>query len=438
MPAAEFERKKMSGRKYLALFMVALTLLSVACTAGPYPAAIPLLQSDLSRDTAPDVAPSAVAELVAGNNDFAFDLFHAVAGEEGNLFFSPYSISTALALTYAGARGETAAQMAGTLHYTLPPSQLHPAANALNLHLTADDDESQFELSIANALWGQEDMAFRQAYLDLMATHYGAGLRPVDFQSEAGRQAAAEWINQWVGDATGQRITDLADPSRWTDLTQLILANAIAFDGLWEQPFDGDTKKADFTLLDGSRLRVPLMQRYATITPYAAGEGWQVAEVAYQGGRAQMLILLPAEGHFEQFAGELDTARLAEIEASLAPTDLALFLPRFEYAADLDLAKTLADMGMPLAFSESEADFSGMAEIPPGLRLYISRVLHKAYVAVGELGTEAAGATEIEMLVTGKPSVREVMRVDRPFLFLIRDADQGTILFLGRVVNPAT
>lgn len=244
-------------------------------------------------------------------------------------------------------------------------------------------------------------------------------------------------INQWVSDVTGERITDLADPRLWDNLTRLILTNAIAFDGLWQQPFDGDTKKVDFTLLDGSRVRVPLMQRYATITPYAAGEGWQAAEMAYQGERANMLILLPAEGHFETFAGELDAARLEEIEAALAPTDLLLYLPRFEYAADLELAETLAAMGMPLAFSPSEADFSGMAEIPPGLRLYISRVLHKADVAVDELGTEAAGATEIEMLVTGEPSVPEVMRVDRPFLFLIRDAEQGAILFMGRVVKPA-
>jgi len=418
--------------------MVVLTLLSVACTAGQEPAAALVLQSDVSRETAPDVAPSAMDKLVAGNNDFAFDLFHAVAGEDGNLFFSPYSISTALALTYAGARGETAAQMAGTLHYTLPEAQLHPAANALNLHLTASDDEEQFELTVANALWGQEDMAFRQAYVDLLSTHYGASLRPVNFQSEAGREAAAGWINQWVSDATDERITDLADPRLWDDLTLLVLTNAIAFDGLWQQPFDGDTEKAGFTLLDGSRVRVPLMQRYATITPYAAGEGWQAAELAYQGGRAHMLILLPAEGHFETFAGKLDAARLAEIEAALAPTDLLLYLPRFEYAADLELAETLADMGMPLAFSESEADFSGMAEIPPRLRLYISRVLHKAYVAVDELGTEAAGATEIEMTITGEPSVPEVMRVDRPFLFLIRDTERGSILFLGRVVNPAS
>lgn len=425
----------MSGRKCLALFLVVLTSLSVACTTGQEPAANPILQSDVSRETVPDVAPSAVEALVAGNNGFAFDLFHAVVQEDGNLFFSPYSISTALAMTYAGARGETAAQMANALHHTLPQAQLHPAANALTLRLTGGDDEEQFELTMANALWGQEDMAFRQEYLDILATHYGAGVRPVDFQSEAGREAAGKRINQWVSDATGERITDLADPRRWTNLTQLVLTNAIAFDGLWQQPFDGDTENADFTLLDSSRVRVPLMQRYATVTPYASGEGWQAAEVPYQGGRAHMLILLPAEGHFERYASELDAARLAEIEAALAPTDLLLYLPRFEYAANLKLAETLADLGMPLAFSESEADFSGIAETP--LPLYISHVLHKAYVVVDEAGTEAAAATAVEVEVGEEATVPEVMRVDRPFLFLIRDTEQGAILFMGRVVVPA-
>lgn len=426
----------MFGRKCLALFTLALTLLGFACTGGPEPAVAPVLQSDTSRETAPKVSRSALDELVAGNNDFAFDLFHAVAHKEGNLFFSPYSISTALAMTHAGARGETAAQMADTLHYTLPQTHLHPAANALNLYLTAVDDEQEFELVMANALWGQEDLAFRQEYLDLLATHYGAGLRPVDFQSGTGREAAGEQINQWVSEATNERITDLADPRRWTDLTRLVLTNAISFKGLWQQPFDGDTNKAGFTLLDGSSVRVPLMQRYATITPYASGEGWQAVKLAYKGGRAHMLILLPADGYFERFAAELNAARLAEIEAALAPTDLALFLPRFEYAGGSELAETLAAMGMPLAFSGSGADFSGMAAIPP--RLYISYVLHKAYVAVDELGTEAAAATEIEILITGEPSEPEVMRVDRPFLFLICDAEHGAILFLGRVMNPAT
>lgn len=421
----------MSTQKRLIVILVMLTLLVVACTAGEEPAAAPDVQSDVSRENEPDVTPDNVAEVVAGNNRFALDLFHTVAETEGNLFFSPYSISTALAMTYAGAREETAAEMAETLHYTLPQAELHPAVNALNLQLTDNEDEEDFELALANALWGQEDKEFHQEFLDLLAAQYGAGLRLVDFTSAEGREAASERINGWVSDATEEKITDLVNPQIFTDLTRLVLTNAIYFNGLWEQPFDGSTRDAAFTLPDGSTVTVPLMSRRAD-SAYARGDGWQAAELPYQGGRASMLILLPAEGEFETFSQELDAAQIEEILAALAPTDLRLYLPRFEYAAEMTLADTLAGMGMPLAFSDSEADFSGMAEIPP--RLYIAHVLHKAYVAVDELGTEAAAATAVVM---EEESMPEEMRVDRPFFFLIRDAEQGTILFLGRVVNPA-
>jgi serpin B len=412
---------------------MSLTLGIVACTATQEPATANDLQSDVQWVTDPDVDLATVGELVAGNNRFVFDLFHAIARGEVNLFFSPYSVSTALAMTYAGARGMTAEQMANALHYTLPHAQLHPALNALNQQLAATDDEGEFQLSLANALWGQEDVEFRAEYLDLLAAHHGAGIRLVDFQSETGRRAASERINQWVKDATAERIPHLVEPHVFTELTRLVLTNAVTFDGLWEYPFD-ETRNAGFTLPDGTRVMVPLM-RNRSVTRYAAGENWQAAELAYKGGRTHMLILLPAEGRFEEFAHNLDAALVAEIETALAPTDLALYLPRFAYSADLALSETLTQMGMTLAFSESEADFSGMVEIPP--RLYISHVLHKAYVAVDEQGTKAAAATAVSAEVGEENSVPEVMRVDRPFLFLIRDTEQGTILFLGRMVNPA-
>jgi serpin B len=394
---------------------------------------VPVLHSDAQWDADPNVAPSTVDELVTGNNRFAFDLFHTVARGDGNLIFSPYSISSALAMTYAGAKGETAEQMADVLHYTLPQEQLHPALNAHNQYLMRTESEGEFELTLANAVWGQEDEAFRQEFLDLLAVHYEAGIRLVDFQSETGRRAASEQINQWASDATAERIHDLVDPDLLTELTRLVLTNAISFDGLWAVPF-ADTQNDRFTLVDGTSLKVPLMGRRA-ITPYASGENWQAAILAYQGARADMLIILPAAGQFEAFLHELDAALVAEIEAALIPTELALYLPRFEYSAELPLTEILTDMGMTLAFSENEADFSGMVAMPP--RLYISRVLHKAYVAVDELGTEAAAATVIEVEVGEEKSEPEIMRVDRPFLFLIRDTEYGTILFLGRVVNPA-
>jgi len=272
----------MSGRKYQILIVAALTLLIVAYTVGQEPATTPDLQSGVRRNADPNVALVTVGELVAGNNRFAFDLFHAVAQGEGNLFFSPYSISTALSITYAGARGETAEQMADELHCTLLQAQLPPAFNALNQHLTATDEE-EFELVLANALWGQEDEEFRQEFLDLLEAYYGARMRLVNFQSETGRRAASELINQWASDATGKRIPDLVDPLLLTELTRLVLTNAITFDGLWENPFD-DTNNASFTLPDGATATIPLMRRRA-ITPYASGGNWQAAKLDYEGYR---------------------------------------------------------------------------------------------------------------------------------------------------------
>ena len=421
----------MNYRRFLISVTAAILLLIVACTAGKKTPDTLDLQSEVRRDTAPDVSATMLGELVGDNNRFAFDLFQTFQGK-GNLFFSPYSISTALAMTYAGARGETAEQIADVLHYNLPQAQLHPAFNALNLSLMETDHQEGFVLVFANALWGQEGIVFLQEYLDLMAAQYGAGMHLVNFRNQAGRRYASERINQWASNATDERISDLVNPDIFTELTQLVLTNAITFDGLWEDPFD-DTSNSKFTLLDGTTVKVPLMQRRVN-TAYASGENWQAAELSYRGNRANMLILLPSEGQFEAFARELDTAHLAEIEAAMKPTELALFLPRFKYAGNLNLPEPLNKMGMPLAFSENQADFSGLVAIPP--RLYISDILHKAYVEVNETGTKAAAATVVELEAGAESSIPEVMRVDRPFIFLIRDTHHGTILFLGCMMNP--
>jgi hypothetical protein len=358
----------MSGRRYLTLIAVGLTALIAAFTVGQKLTTARDSQGEVRRDAGPGVGPAAIGELVAGNNAFAFDLFHALPQGESNLFFSPYGISTALAMTYAGARGETAEQMAEVLHYTLPQAQLHPAIDALNQHLTATDDEGEFELTLANALWGQEDEKFRQEYLDLLATDYGAGMRLVSFQSETGRRAAGERINRWVSDATAGRIPELVDPLLFTERTRLVLTNAIAFDGLWEVPFD-DTQNGIFRLSDGSAVIVRLMQRRA-LTPYASGETWQAAELGYRGGRAHMLVLLPAEGHFDEFAQGLDAARVGEIAAALTPT--LCIRPRPDAArgteGDGDDAGLFGQRGRFLGDGEDSAPPVDLAGAAQGLR----------------------------------------------------------------------
>lgn len=369
-------------------------------------------------------------ELAAGHNAFAFDLYQALRAEPGNLFYSPYSLSAALAMTYAGAAGDTAAQMAATLHYTLPPDRLHPAFNALDLALTAPPaTTATFTLKIANSIWGQADYTFQPAFLDTLALNYGAGLRLVDFMDPAAREQSRLAINRWVSDQTAQKIPELFKPDVLNQATRLVLANALYFQGLWATPFYPGSPQGQFTLTSGEAVSVTMMGRRAQ-TPYVEGADYQAVSLAYQGDRAEMLVLLPAAGSFESFEAGLTAERLAEIIAALAATDVKLYLPRFDFGSELNLADTLSALGMPDAFDWRRADFSGMTGEP---NLHISNVVHQALVAVDELGTEAAAATGITMEIVSMPMV---VSADRPFIFVIWDRPTNTILFMGRVVDP--
>jgi serpin B len=423
------------GMLWLLLPLLApLTACAPAREADGEPAA-----SALPRQTAPAVAPDELRQLVAGNNSFAFDLYQALRQEEdGNLFYSPYSISIALAMTYAGARDETERQMAQTLHYRLGQAALHPTFNALDQQLTGtaaggEGGDGTFHLSIANSLWGQEGFPWRQEYLDTIALNYGAGLHLVDYTNDRRREEARQAINHWVAEETEDKIRDLIAPGILDDLTRLVLANAIYFKGEWEQPFDGGTRDGDFQRLDGRIVTVPMMSRRSH-TRIATGAGYQAVELTYKGERAHMIVLLPEVGHFESFAQELTAVQLEQIIAALETVDLNLTMPKFTFAAEFSLGRTLVQMGMPDAFDDSAADFAAMyvREQEPR-RLFITHVIHKAFVAVDEIGTEAAAATAVVM---GIESMPELITVDRPFLFVIRDLESGTILFVGRVLDP--
>lgn len=429
----------------LAILILLLSFILSACGGAPAPGPgvqpgprptnagpsdVTLARSTKQRQASPDVADAALSELAAGNTAFALDLYQAIQGQDGNLFYSPYSISLALAMTYAGARGETERQMADTLHFALPQEQLHPAFNALDLQLTQQDQgEDAFKLKVANSLWGQKDFAFRPEFLDLLAENYGAGLRLVDFMDESAREQARLTINKWVEEQTEDKIKELLKQGILTQDTRLVLANAIYFKAEWEQPFLNGTKEEPFTLLDGTQVTAPTMSRRA-MTRYAGGEDYQAVEIAYKGGRMSMVVFLPAPGQFEAFEASLDAERINAILQGLKQEDIRLFMPKFKYEAELSLAQTLADRGMPDAFDPLQADFSGMT----GKRnLFIKHVEHKAFVAVDELGTEAAAATGIVSEIVSMPIE---VRVDRPFIFLIRDGETGAILFVGRVVDP--
>jgi len=405
-----------------------LLLAALAAACVPRPAAE--ARSDLPRDTAPAAAPAEVGAIAQGNNAFALDLYQQLRAEDGNLFFSPYSLSSALAMTYAGARGDTEAQMSAALHYTLPQTQLHPAFNALDLALnTPSSQGAAFTLRTANSLWGQDDFTFLPAFLDTLAQNYGAGLQLVDYKDEAARERARQAINDWVAGQTEDKIQDLIAEGILTQDTRLVLANAIYFQGDWERPFNPESPQGNFTLLSGESVSVTMMSRRAE-TLYVDGEGYQAVALPYQGGRAEMLVIVPAPGEFETFEQSLTAARLSEIAASLQPSDVKLYLPRFSFETELALAEPLAALGMTDAFDPLRADFSAMTGAPD---LVIKHVIHKAIVAVDELGTEAAAATGIVMEIVSMP---QEVRADRPFLFAIRDTDTGAVLFLGRVVDP--
>jgi len=380
---------------------------------------------------------TAVPELVAGNTQFALALYGALFDKGANLFCSPYSISQALAMTYAGARGATEQEMAKALHFTLPQARLHAAFNALDQALAsrganvAKDQGDRFTLHVVNAMWGQQGYPFKPAFLDVLAQNYGAGLRLLDFQGAP--EASRQTINRWVEEQTAEKIKDLLPQGSIVPRTRLVLTNAIYFNAGWMHPFQAAaTQDGPFHLLDGSTVNVPMMQESERLG-YARGQGWQAVELPYVGGELSMVILLPDEGQFEAVARGLDAAKLADALLAIRPSQVALSMPRFKFEAGAKLKDALMKLGMVQAF-DTRADLTGMTERP---ELYIDDVYHKAFVAVDEKGTEAAAATAVVIGIKAMPAQPREVKVDRPFIFLIRDVETGAILFLGHVVNPA-
>ncbi len=414
-------------------------------TQAPAPASSPVptlpvqtsgreVPSDRQRNDSPRASAGDLKALVQGNNTFAFELYRELSNGQGNLFFSPFSISQALAMTLAGARGETERQMTNTLHYELPQSALHPSFNALDRELASrgrdlQAEENQFfELNIANAIWGQQGYEFLPDFLDVLAENYGAGLRPVDFAGAP--EESRVKINDWVSSETQDKIKDLLPSGAVNERTRLVLTNAIYFNASWQWPFDKRlTRELPFQLAGGTMVEVPMMTETSRdFYGYVKGEGYQAVDVPYSSGEMSMTILLPDEGTFEEFEDSLNAQGLDRILDDIEIGHITVTMPLFELESEFSLDQTLAEMGMPDAFGAG-ADFSGMT----GTReLWVSEVAHKAFVSVDEEGTEAAAATAVVVQVSGPTLVT----VDRPFIFFIRDRATGAVLFLGRVMNP--
>jgi serpin B len=434
---------KVNARQLLVLFLAVLWAASLAaCNGNGNTPSQDVSQgtsvtSQKHRIMAPETNQGNLDELAEGNTAFAFDMYQAIRQQGDNLIYSPYSISLALAMAYAGARGETADQMADTLHFTLEPGRLHPAFNALDLELAGRGQGAQgtngegFRLNIANSIWGQTGYSFLDLFLDTLAENYGAGLRLLDFASDP--EECRVTINDWVSDQTEDKIQDLLPPNTISTLTRLVLTNAIYFNAAWDSPFDESlTQPGPFHLLDGGEVSADMMSQVKHFG-YAKGWDYQAVELPYDGRQLSMVIFLPNKGRFSAFENSFTADKANSMMAQLFYENVNLTMPRFTFEFGLSLAQTLASMGMPDAFNPEAADFSGMDGTR---RLSISDVVHKAFIAVDEAGTEAAAATGVVMSLTAMPEEPVEVLVDRPFFFVIRDLPTKTVLFIGRVLDP--
>lgn len=372
------------------------------------------------------VSADELRALSAGNRAFAIDLYRQLAVQPGNLAFSPFSISTALALSELGARGETAAEMRQVLHLGLEAERLHRGFKALQARLVHDEEGQQ--LAIANRLWPAEDLDILPGYQAQSQELYGAMPQPLDFGQP---DAARERINTWVEDNTAGKIVDLLIPPDVTASTRLVLTNALYFKGTWARQFDqADTGVQSF--FGESEIEVPMMHLTAEV-PYVEDDAVQVIELSYVGDELSMLVILPrARDGLAALETVLDAETLERWLEGLGPREVRIALPRFKGTSRFELAPVLGALGMQRAFSGG--DFSGMTTAE---RLAFSKVIHQAVVEVNEEGAEAAAATAVVM---GKGMIQAppipVFTADHPFLYLIYDQALGNILFMGRVSEP--
>lgn len=381
------------------------------------------VNSELERLSAQDVTEAEI-ELVADRiNAFAFDLYQKMAADKKNIFFSPYSIETALTMVYAGSAGETASQMQEVLHLQDDQDVLHRGMNAITQKL--EEEEEGFLFKTANRIWGDKTGDFKTQFLDILALYYGAGVNLVDFIHAPGESRTL--INRWVEDETEGRIPDLMPEGSIDSLTRLVLANAVYFKAQWADQFSAEnTKDRDFTTFSGEEIVIPMMNRIDSYR-YASGNSWRALELPYKARELSMLIILPDD--IAAFERSFTHDTLHEIDSSLTAHSIELALPRFSFEYGSSLIDFLKALGMSVPFS-TNADFSG---ISASQRLMITAIEHKAFIAVDEEGTEAAAATGVGMSLTSTPVEPVPFVVDSPFILLIRDSDSGVLLFLGRV-----
>jgi serpin B len=376
-----------------------------------------------------------IDSLTAGNSAFAFNLYNKLKGDSNsskNLFFSPYSLSTALAMTYGGARGETQKQMATVLHFTLPNQNLYSAFGSLQKQLIQEDKSRGYQFLVANALWCQKGEPFLKEFLDLTQNYYGAGLKQLDFVKET--EKSRQIINSWVEEKTKDKIKDIIPPDGVSINTVLVLTNAIYFKGEWKTNFEkSETKNADFAISVNHKVKVSMMHLKEKFKFYE-DEKLQVLELPYKGNEISMLVFLPNDiNNLKEIENTLSVKNINVLLSKLQLIKIDVYFPKYKMTwGTFSLKNTLIDLGMTDAFDGEKADFSG---INGKGDLWISDVFHKAFIEVNEEGTEAAAATSV-VLIKQSDELPTVFRADHPFIFIIKDNRSGSILFMGRVINP--
>jgi len=432
--------------------LLAITLLLSGCDSSSDEKNEPLpmenasmLKADVGRE-APIVTDSDLNDYVADQTAFALWMHHQgviATGANQNFLFSPLSISMAFALLWPGASGATADEIALMLHFSMTPERFHPAANRLDRILAS---RNEYEpgvnegdapmIEVVNNIWGLEEYPYEEAYLELLARHYGAGLWLVDFASDP---ESARWdINDYIAHRTRYLIPEILPHGAVTELTRLVLTNAIYFKGAWRCPFAAEkTQDKAFTTISGTISDVPMMSGIVQQAAYANVDGAEAVELLYVGNDLSMVLILPDENTFSDFEAALDPSRLSTIMEELEPMPGAIQMPRFRFDTELNLGAVFQAAGFTLPFTEGVADFSGISRIAVAENLHISGAFHKATIDVDEEGTEAAAATAISVGITSTPADTFNVHLNRPFLFVIRDRPTNAILFMGRVVDAA-
>ena len=418
----------------ITLYGIVVALLAALVVGSQLSAVSDLLSGTTAKEDIPvlddsGATASSVEATVEGYNGFAFDLYGRYSAGDDNILFSPYSISTALSMTYEGARGETAEEMEAVFGFLEDPSMRLPSV--ARIYNTLNEEGREYALHTVNALWIHQSYPVQEDYVDAIVGYYGGDVNALDFVAEPNESRVT--INEWVEERTNDRIKDLFPPGSIDGDVRLVLTNAIYFKGDWLYEFDEEaTSVEEFHVTPSTSVEVDMMNLRDETFNYAETDEFQILELPYTGEDVSMLILLPKEGHMGEVEAQLSAERLGEWVENMEGAAVNVYLPRFTFETKYFMMEDLAEMGMPTAFTGA-ADFSGMNAED---RLFIDLVIHQAFIEVNEKGTEAAAATGVSMKLSAAMP-EEVFRADHPFVFLIRDMDTGVILFMGRVTDPS-